>query len=49
MSAVSVILEALDFPSDLYISNAMPLFDSLLIDLSFLLLDACVLSVLLTV
>ena len=40
---ISVILEALDLSSDI------PFFYSLIMDLSFLLLDACGLSVLLTV
>ena len=47
--SVSVLLEALDLSNDLDLSNAAPSFDLLIIDLSFLFLDACGLSISLTV
>ena len=49
VSYVSVLLKALYLSNDFDLSNAVPLFDSLLIDLYFLLLDACGLSVLLNI
>ena len=45
LSNFSVLWESLDLSNDLYLSNDIPLFDSLLIDLYFLLWDACGLSV----
>ena len=44
--SVSALLDALGISNDLDLSNDISLFDSLLMDLYFLLLDACVLSVL---
>ena len=49
MSSVSVFLEALDFSNNVDLSNAVPLSDYFLIDSYFSLLDACGLSVSLTV